>query len=127
MKAVLKAVRQQMQALGINFFIGRKKSKVQYPYFVGQLYDLGVDAEDGMELYELLLNGFAREDDMELIEAAERIRKGFPAVSGHLTFVDHDLIVVHYHSLIPEIPAEDGLYRNQIILKIKKWKGKVIE
>lgn len=129
MKEILKSVTSKMAAAGIDFCIGRKKGKPSYPYFIGQLYQLAAPDESGKTEYEMLIDGFCREDEFKLIEATERIESLFDPVEGYIMELDSGVAVFFFDSVIPDIPTGEDvdLNRNQSKIKIRYWKGKVTD
>lgn len=125
MKEISKAVAARMKEYGIRYSKGKKRSKPVYPYFVGQLYLINSGDESGKQEYEMLLDGFDRDSDEEdMLSAIELIETAFPPVGGYIARSSKSIIMISYDSLIPDIPTdtEADLNRNQIKLKITKWR-----
>lgn len=125
MKEISKAVADRMKECGINYSKGKKRGKPVYPYFVGQLYLTDSGDESGKQEYELLLDGFDRNPDEEaMLSAVEQIEDAFPAVGGFVVQNRRSVILISCDSVIPDIPAdtEADLSRNQIKLKITRWR-----
>lgn len=125
MKEILQVISLRMKEAKVNFCIGRKKGKPQYPYFVGQLYLTTPPDESGKTEYELLIDGFDREDELRLLEATETIKAAFDSVNGYVAQTDNGVMTIFFDSMIPEIPTgeDTDLNRNESRLKIKYWKG----
>ena len=125
MKEISKAVAARMKEYGIRYSKGKRRSKPDYPYFVGQLYLINSGDESGKQEYEMLLDGFDRNSDEEdMLSAIELIEKAFPAIGGYIVRNNKSIIMISYDSLMPDIPTdtEADLNRNQIKLKITKWR-----
>lgn len=130
MKEVIKAVRERMKESGIAYSFLRKKGKAVYPYYVGELVETGGGDESGISEYDFILNGFDRcsdgkADEMRLIDTAESIRKAFPQECGFMKTVKNGGLLIYYDTMIPDISdnTDTELSRNQITLKVKRWKG----
>ena len=125
MKEICKVVADRMKEYGINYTKGKKRGKMVYPYFVGQLYQVDPGDESGMKEYEMLLDGFDRNpDESEMMSAVEKIEEAFPEVGGYIVRTRKSVILICFDRLIPDIPTETDadLGRNQVKLKIKKWR-----
>lgn len=125
MKEISKAVADRMKEYNINYSKGRKRGKLPYPYFAGQLYLVDSGDESGIQEYEMLLDGFDRtSDEEEMLSAVERIETAFPEVGGYIVRNSKSVIMLSCDSIIPDIPTdtEADLNRNQIKLKIKRWR-----
>lgn len=125
MKEISKAVADRMNEFGINYSKGRKRGKLVYPYFVGQLYLVNSGDESGIQEYEMLLDGFDRNPDEEdMLSAIEKIENAFPPIGGCIVRNKKSVIIINFDSIIPDIPTDmdADLNRNQIKLKIKRWR-----
>lgn len=125
MKEISKAVAARMKEYGIRYSKGKKRGKPVYPYFVGQLYLINSGDESGKQEYEMILDGFDRDSDEEdMLSAIELIETAFPTIGGYIVINNKSIIMISYDSLIPDIPTdtEADLNRNQIKLKITKWR-----
>ena len=125
MKEICKVVADRMKEYGINYTKGKKRGKMVYPYFVGQLYQVDPGDESGMKEYEMLLDGFDRNhDESEMMSAVEKIEEAFPEVGGYIVRTRKSVILISFDTLIPDIPTDTDadLGRNQVKLKIKKWR-----
>ena len=81
MKEICRVVADRMKEYGINYAKGKKRGKIVYPYFVGQLYQVDPGDESGIKEYELLLDGFDRNpDESEMMSAVEKIEEAFPGM-----------------------------------------------
>lgn len=125
MKEISRVIAEQMKACGINYSKGRKRGKVVYPYFVGQLYLVNSGDESGMQEYEMLLDGFDGNSDEEaMLSAVDKIEAEFPEIGGRIVKNSKSVMVISFDTLIPDIPTntDADLSRNQIKLKIKRWR-----
>lgn len=125
MKEISKAVAGRMKEYNINYSKGKKRGKPVYPYFVGQLYLTDSGDESGKQEYEMLLDGFDRNPDEEaMLSAVEKIEEAFPVIGGYVVSNKKNTIMICFDSLIPDIPTDTDadLNRNQIKLRIKKWR-----
>ncbi len=125
MKDINKAVADRMKEYQINYAKGKMRRKPVYPYFVGQLYLTDSGDESGGQEYEMLLDGFDRSPDEEaMLSAVEKLEEAFPAIGGHIVRTKKNVTMICFDSLIPDIPTDTDadLNRNQIKLRIKKWR-----
>lgn len=125
MKEISKAIADRMKEYNINYSKGKKRGKLVYPYFVGQLYLTDSGDESGKQEYEMLLDGFDRNPDEEaMLSAVEKIEEAFPVIGGYVVSNKKNTIMICFDSLIPDIPTDTDadLNRNQIKLRIKKWR-----
>lgn len=125
MKEISKIIEVRMEEYGIQYSKGKRRSKPVYPYFVGQLYLTDSGDESGKQEYEMLLDGFDRNPDEEaMLSAIELIETAFPAIGGYIVRKNRNVIMISFDSLTPDIPTDTDadLNRNQIKLKIKKWR-----
>lgn len=125
MKEICRVVADRMKEYGINYAKGKKRGKIVYPYFVGQLYQVDPGDESGIKEYELLLDGFDRNpDESEMMSAVEKIEEAFPGIGGYIASTGRSVILISFDTLIPDIPTDTDadLARNEIKLKIKKWR-----
>ncbi|MCI9463372.1 MAG: hypothetical protein HFI48_05725 [Lachnospiraceae bacterium] len=125
MRVISQVIADQMKKCNINYSKGKKRGKITYPYFVGQIYLLDSGDESGKQEYELLLDGFDRDpDESKFLEDIETIEKAFPAIGGYVFQDRKNLIMISYDTMIPDIPTDPDvdLNRAQIKLKITKWR-----
>ncbi len=111
----------------VNYRYLRWRGKTKYPYFVGELYKDGTGDESGESGFRLLLTGFYRgEDEIQLLEAADRILEMFPEASGRVIQCRDGGMLVSTGDVITDIPtdADTELTKMQITLEIRRWKGK---
>lgn len=127
MKAIMKAIKSRLneKEYKINYSFGRKRGKTQYPYFVGEIYETGIQDESGISEYECLLTGFDRsESEIRLIEDLEKIKAAFPAVCGYTVQAESGGLCIWYGSMIPGIPDTDTeINKIQVTLNIWRWEG----
>lgn len=130
MKEVIKTVNEKMKGLGIKYSFLRKRGKTVYPYYVGEIHDTGSKDESGISEYDFILNGFDRcgddgANEMRLIDTAEKIKDAFPEECGYFKECSNGGLMIWYDTMLPDIPddTDTELSRNQITLKVKRWKG----
>ena len=120
----LKFIKEQMDILEIPYEFGEWTSKIQYPYFVGEIPSPeNHPSEDGNEESELILTGFHRGNIIELEKIKEKIRKHFPPIDGLRAATESGAIVVYYGGAFYIPSGEADLKKIQINLQIKQWKG----
>lgn len=111
----------------INYRYLRWRGKAKYPYFVGELYKDGTGDESGESGFRLLLTGFYRGDDeIQLLEAADRVIEMFPEDTGRLVRCRDGLMLISAGDVLTDIPTDSDteLSKIQITLEIRRWKGK---
>ena len=122
-KNTLKVISDAMTELGLEYSFGRyTKSRVIYPYFVGEYQETEPFTEDGLQESTFLLTGFSRDTWLTLEDAKEKIANYFNRVSGNTVITDNGsaVAVFYAHSLI--VPTGDAeLKRIQINLHVKEW------
>lgn len=114
---------KQMDVIAVPYELGEWTSKVQYPYFTGEITEEPTITEDGAEESTLILNGFCRGKYIDLETAKEKIKKHFHPIHGLRGNTDNGSIVVFFDGSFPVPTGEAELKRIQINLKIKEWKG----
>ena len=124
MEQVLKVILAKMQEAKVNYHFEKyKTSKPSYPYYIGELFPVIVDSEDGMKQFTMVLDGFHRGTLLELLKETEKIEKAFPMVEGFQTLVGNQSIIVFFSSCQPIPSGEEQLEKVEIQLLIKTWKG----
>lgn len=126
MREIIKNVGSELKNI-VNYRFLRWKGKAVYPYFIGEMYGEGSVDESGEEDYRFLLTGFYRGDnEMSLYEAAERIQEIFPVDTGRLIGCRDGGMLVCTQTVTGELldDMDAELTRLQIVLQIKRWKGK---
>ncbi len=111
----------------INYRYLRWRGKAKYPYFVGELYKDGTGDESGESGFRFLLTGFYRGDDeIQLLEAADRVIEMFPEDTGRLVRCRDGLMLISAGDVLTDIPTDSDteLSKIQITLEIRRWKGK---
>lgn len=120
MERVLAFINNKLTDSGVNYELGEWKSKVVYPYFVGEYTHTPPLNEDGQETATLKLTGFHRGTVMELETARKTIERTFTYCTGILD--DGSAVDVAYAGSLV-IPTGDAeLKRIEITLEIKKWR-----
>ena len=111
----------------INYRYLRWRGKAKYPYFVGELYKDGTGDESGESGFRFLLTGFYRGDDeIQLLEAADRVIEMVPEDTGRLVRCRDGLMLISAGDVLTDIPTDSDteLSKIQITLEIRRWKGK---
>lgn len=121
-KYLAKIINTAMDILHIAYAKGRK-NKIEYPYFVGEIYDLGSVDESGRKQWEILLDGFSRTGLEELETCVDRIEEYFQEEMGRCFRADGELAVIYFATSTPVPTNAEGLYRMEIKLTAKTWKG----
>lgn len=115
----LNLIDEQLQALGINYEFGEWKSKIKYPYFVGNFAE--TPGENIEQDTTFTLDGFTRNTKLELLEAKEKIEKKYK--HGVKAILDNGTgVAILYENALCNIPTGDAeLKKIQINLTIKEW------
>lgn len=124
MKRVLGLITAEMKKAGVDYhFMKNKKSKLTYPYFVGELLPTEPISEDGLKEFALVIDGFNRGTIYELLLETEKIEQHFPSVEGLIAVVENQAIAIFSNS--PQVVDTEGeeFQRMQINLTVKTWKG----
>lgn len=111
----------------VNYRYLRWRGKAKYPYFIGELYKDSTGDESGESGYRLLLTGFYRGDnEIQLVEAADRILEMFPEDTGRLVGCRDGGMLVSTGDILTDTQtdADMELTKMQITLEIRRWKGK---
>lgn len=122
----LKFINKEMDALSVPYeFGGVLHSKVAYPYGVGEIIEETPLNEDGAEESTLLLTFWHRGKGglLELEKIKSKIKKHFHPIYGLRGETDSGTIAVFFDTAFPVPSGEAGIYKIQINLKIKEWKG----
>lgn len=89
----------------INYRYLRWRGKAKYPYFVGELYKDGTGDESGESGFRFLLTGFYRGDDeIQLLEAADRVIEMFPEDTGRLVRCRDGLMLISAGDVLTDTP-----------------------
>lgn len=118
-----KFINEQLDVISVLYELGEWTSKVQYPYWVGEITEEPVTTEDGAEESTLILTGFNRGAYLALEREKEKIKKHFHPIYGLRGATDSGTIAVFFDGSFPVPTGEAELKRMEIHLKIKEWKG----
>jgi len=119
----LKWLNTQLESLNIPYEYMMWKSDVPDTYFVGQ-YSETVSIEEGGEVdSDFTLIGTTKDSYLLLEEYKEVIEKGFPDYGLTEVLSNGWGIAVMFDSAFPIPAIEEGVYRINIVLKVKEWKG----
>lgn len=119
----LKWLNTQLESLNIPYEYMLWKSDVPDTYFVGQ-YSETVSIEEGGEVdSDFTLIGTTKDSYLLLEEYKEVIEKGFPDYGLTEVLSNGWGIAVMFDSAFPIPAIEEGVYRINIVLKVKEWKG----
>ena len=127
-KAALKAIKDSMKEIGVNYQFKKWKGHPTYPYFVGSYQEVPTPGEDGMQETSFILTGFARSDGkvdgvLQLEDAKEKIENYF----GTLKVVNADgsAVAIFYANTFGDLPTGDAeLEKIEINLTLKEWRIK---
>ena len=121
----LNYINEQMDILEVNYEFGEWTPKtIPKQYFVGEIPSPEeLPTEDGKEETTMFLNGFQRGNIMELEETKNKIKQHFNPITGLCAKTDSGSIAVFFDGSFYIQTGEADLYRIQINLKIKEWKG----
>lgn len=96
-------------------------TSLSFPYFVGEYTEVEPMNEDGYERSTFILTGTTN-SSYGALEAIKNVLKTI--FDGSPVILDSgSALVVEYSTAFPVRTGEDGLYRMQINLNIKEWKG----
>ena len=119
----LNIISESLESIGINYEFGEWKSKIVYPYFVGEYQETPTLNEDGLQETTFILTGFSRGSWLQLEQAKENIEKHFNKVGGKTVIADSGSAVAIFYENSLVIPTGDAeLKKIQINLTIKEWK-----
>lgn len=128
-RTLLRVLNAALTEKGIAYTKGRKRSVDKYPYFVGEIYELGTMDESGRTDFEILLNGFARDGreagsaEGQLEKDVEMIAELFPATVGAVTNIGNATVAIFYEGAQPIKTDLEELARIEVKLSAKAWKG----
>ena len=122
MTTALEALARLMAALGLNYeYLEYSTSPPVYPYWVGEYNAVDPGTEDGQTVADILLTGWSRDSKLQLEQEHQKIKDA--TVNGWRTRIGTARAVIFYSSALTIPSGEEGLYRVQITLQIKYWKG----
>lgn len=124
-KAVLKAIDDSMNEIGINYEYMEWTSPPVYPYFTGEYQEVENPNEDGKQETQFILNGFARGEDafLALENAKEQIKEYL--LDGRLVSTEKSVVAIFYSNTLANLPTGDAeLKRIQINLTVKEMNGR---
>lgn len=120
MKTILSYIKQQLEALNINYAYLRWNADIVDPYFIGECTELEPTEEDQYHEYDFILTGFTRKTWSDLDDIKTKIEKLF---STHTTILDNGSgVVISYTGSFPIPIDEEELKKIQINLNIKEWR-----
>lgn len=119
----LNFIKEQMDILKVPYEFGEWTSKIQYPYFVGEYTEADPVTEDGLEESYIILTGFHRGENIDLIDIKDKIKKHFHPIHGLRGDTDSGSITVFFGGAFSVPTGEADLKKIQITLNIKQWKG----
>lgn len=120
----LKFILEQMKILEVPYEFGEWTSKVEYPYFVGEIPSPEeMTTEDGKKETQFILTGFNRGKYIDLETLKEKIENHFDPVTGLREKTGSGSIAAFYNGSFYVLTGEADLKRIQINLTIKEWKG----
>ena len=122
MKYILKYIKEQLTAQGINYAFMRWNGTIAYPYFIGEYNETEPTDEDQYHEYSFTITGFTTGSWLDLETEKEKIENLF---SNHTTILENKSgVVISYTGAFP-IPIDEGeLKKIQINLNIKEWRVK---
>lgn len=121
METVLKAIYEETQAVGVQYYdMTNTSPKVTYPYVTGELTQSLYDFEDGSNNGDLLLEAWTRGERFELVSLNEKIKQHFKDL---IKEKDGKVIHFSYVGAIPQRTNDNTLKKLQINLDITWWEG----
>lgn len=119
----LKFTNKEMDAIAVPYQYGEWKGKVVYPYGVGEIIEEATMTEDGAEESTLMLTFWHRGSLIELEEIKAKIKKHFHPIYGLRSDTDSGTIAAFFDTAFLVPSGEADIFKMQINLKIKEWKG----
>ena len=117
--AVLVAVKEGMESIGLNYAFVRWEEDPTDPYFTGEYQERESMTEDGLQECDFILNGYTRGSWADMEAAKEKIEKYF----NRTVMADNGSAVAIFYANSLVIPTGDEeLKRIEIHLNIKEWK-----
>lgn len=117
---VLKLIKEKLEAAGMNYQFGEWKGAIKYPYFVGELtVDDYVD-ENQKTSETLILDGWTRNDRLELLHADKKIKEVFKSL---VAVIGNKAFFIRYGGANMFPTGETELKKITITLFIQEWEG----
>ncbi len=117
---VLKLIKEKLEAAGMNYQFGEWKGAIKYPYFVGELtVDDYVD-ENQKTSETLILDGWTRNDRLELLHADKKIKEVFKSL---VAVIGNKAFFIRYGGANMLPTGETELKKITITLFIQEWEG----
>ena len=116
-------IEQELRKISVPYEFGQWTKAVKYPYFVGELGQDNITAEDGVFETPFILNGWNRGKTLDLEVIKEKVIKHFNPIYGLRIPTETGALIITYESA-NYIPQNDSdLKKIEINLKITEWKG----
>ena len=116
-------IEQELRKISVPYEFGQWTKAVKYPYFVGELGQDNITAEDGVIETAFILNGGNRGKTLDLEVIKEKVMKHFNPIYGLRIPTETGALIITYESA-NYIPQNDSdLKKIEINLKITEWKG----
>ena len=116
-------IEQELRKISVPYEFGQWTKAVKYPYFVGELGQDNITAEDGVIGTAFILNGWNRGKTLDLEVIKEKVMKHFNPIYGLRIPTETGALIITYESA-NYIPQNDSdLKKIEINLKITEWKG----
>ena len=117
---VLKFINKKLEAAGINYQFGEWKGKIQYPYFVGECTTDDYVDENRKTSGALILDGWTRNSELELLQADETIKEVFESL---VAVVGNKAFFIRYGGANMILTGDMELKKITITLFINEWEG----
>lgn len=113
---------ESMEHLEIPYGFMKWTDDIILPFWVGEYTEIENLNEDGLDQSTFIITGLS-ESVLDLEKVKEKIKAYFP-IEGRTAILENGSgIAVSYSTSIPVDSGKQGLYRLQINLNIKEWKG----
>lgn len=123
-KAGLTYINQCMNVLQIPYeFMEWTSTPVPNTYWVGEYTEVPSINEDGLDETDFIITGTTNQKYIDLETVKERIKEYFPNEGRTAILANGAGIAVCYSNSFPVPSMQEGIYRLQINLNIKEWKG----
>ena len=119
----LKFINNEMDAIAVPYQFGGWSGKTVYPYGVGEITEEATLTEDGAEESTLMLTFWNRGSLIALENIKTTIKKHFHPIYGLRSDTDSGAIAVFFDTAFLVPSGEADIFKMQINLKIKEWKG----
>lgn len=121
MKDLLNVVSETMKELGINYDYLELKSKLKYPYVIGEYFENEYTQESHYSKGEFLLTLWDKNlSSMNIIEVNQQIKKEFADLK---IIKNNTTISLSYSNSLPVLQDIDNLKKQEIRIDVQYFEG----